>query len=253
MISGKGEVRNQEGVITGYQVVLTENNPLTVIPAFIPQDISKMEDDMVIRLAMEEHYRKYFPDKAKVEAIQQVTAIEEKVAELDKVISEAKENLQENTNRVLEAQGKATEVQSSMEEMVEKVQLTLSTLGKVVMASNLPVETMEEIVAVYPSVEVGDTVEAGKVYQVNGKLVEAIQSVMIDAENWLTDPSIFKGAGTIEVGDTEVIPDFVQPTGAHDAYNKGDRVVFEGKIYESLIPNNVYSPTSYPQGWQVVE
>lgn len=49
------------------------------------------------------------------------------------------------------------------------------------------------------------------------------------------------------------IPDFVQPTGAHDAYKKGDKVGFEGKIYESLIDANTYSPSAYPLGWREVE
>ena len=45
-------------------------------------------------------------------------------------------------------------------------------------------------------------------------------------------------------------PEFIQPTGAHDAYNKGDKVTFEGKHYISLIDGNVYSPAAYPAGWQ---
>lgn len=52
------------------------------------------------------------------------------------------------------------------------------------------------------------------------------------------------------------IPVFVQPTGAHDAYQIGDKVHFptaNDPVYESLIPNNVYSPLAYPQGWQLVE
>lgn len=48
------------------------------------------------------------------------------------------------------------------------------------------------------------------------------------------------------------IPEWVQPTGGHDAYNTGDRVLFEGKTYESLIDANVWSPTSYPQGWKEI-
>ena len=47
-------------------------------------------------------------------------------------------------------------------------------------------------------------------------------------------------------------PEFVQPTGAHDAYNKGDKVTFEGKHYISLIDGNVYSPTAYPAGWKEI-
>ena len=33
---------------------------------------------------------------------------------------------------------------------------------------------------------------------------------------------------------------------------KGDKVRFEGKVYQSLIDNNVWSPAAYPQGWEEV-
>ena len=46
-------------------------------------------------------------------------------------------------------------------------------------------------------------------------------------------------------------PDFVQPTGAHDAYNTGDIVNYNGTLYKSLIDGNVWSPEAYPQGWEV--
>jgi hypothetical protein len=39
--------------------------------------------------------------------------------------------------------------------------------------------------------------------------------------------------------------------GAHDAYKIGDRVRFEGKVYESTIDANVWSPLVY--GWQEVK
>ena len=55
-----------------------------------------------------------------------------------------------------------------------------------------------------------------------------------------------------EYVDSETPPEWKQPTGAHDAYNTGDRVTFEGSIWQSLIDGNVWSPTAYPQGWQLV-
>lgn len=48
---------------------------------------------------------------------------------------------------------------------------------------------------------------------------------------------------------------WIQPTGGHDAYNIGDRVHFPtvtDPIYESLINANVWSPTVYPAGWQLI-
>ena len=43
-----------------------------------------------------------------------------------------------------------------------------------------------------------------------------------------------------------------RPTGAHDAYNTGDRVHYpdeDGPIYVSKIDGNTWSPDEYPQGW----
>lgn len=51
---------------------------------------------------------------------------------------------------------------------------------------------------------------------------------------------------------TDTIPDFVQPTGAHDAYAKGDKVKYNGKVYESLIDGNTYSPDAYSAGWKEI-
>ena len=48
-------------------------------------------------------------------------------------------------------------------------------------------------------------------------------------------------------------PEFKQPTGAHDAYTKGDKITFKGKKYVSLIDADVYSPEEYPTGWELIE
>lgn len=73
----------------------------------------------------------------------------------------------------------------------------------------------------------------------------------IDANVW--EPGVH-GWTKVSGGDPEpeTPPEFKQPTGAHDAYSIGDRVTFEGNIYESLIDANVWSPTAHPQGWQLI-
>lgn len=48
-------------------------------------------------------------------------------------------------------------------------------------------------------------------------------------------------------------PEFVQPTGAHDAYNTGDKVTYNGKHYISTMDGNVWSPDAYPAGWELAE
>lgn len=45
--------------------------------------------------------------------------------------------------------------------------------------------------------------------------------------------------------------EWVQPSGGHDAYKTGDLVTFQGRVYKSKINANVWSPTGYPQGWEL--
>lgn len=52
---------------------------------------------------------------------------------------------------------------------------------------------------------------------------------------------------------TEEEPEeFVQPAGAHDAYQTGDTVLFEGTVYRSTMDNNVWSPAANPTAWTAV-
>lgn len=65
--------------------------------------------------------------------------------------------------------------------------------------------------------------------------------------DWTPDktPALFTAIGLTDDG----YPVWSQPTGAHDAYNKGDIVDYNGTLYQSLIDGNVYSPETYPDGW----
>ena len=50
-----------------------------------------------------------------------------------------------------------------------------------------------------------------------------------------------------------VIAEWEQKEGAHDAYDIGDMVLFEGKVWRSLYYPNTWSPTEYPDGWEVTD
>lgn len=51
---------------------------------------------------------------------------------------------------------------------------------------------------------------------------------------------------------TEEYPEFKQPTGAHDAYNIGDKITYNGQKYICQINGCVWTPDTYPAGWQEV-
>jgi hypothetical protein len=48
-------------------------------------------------------------------------------------------------------------------------------------------------------------------------------------------------------------PEYVQPTGAHDAYHVGNKITYNGKHYTCIYDGCVWTPDAYPQGWQLVE
>lgn len=54
----------------------------------------------------------------------------------------------------------------------------------------------------------------------------------------------------LAVVEAKIVPAWKQPTGAHDAYKKGDRVFYDGRAWTSLIDANVWSPKDYPAGWE---
>ena len=59
-------------------------------------------------------------------------------------------------------------------------------------------------------------------------------------------------SGWREVTEGDAPAAWVQPTGAHDAYQTGDIVSFDGRVYRSTIDGNVWSPSAYPRGWEKV-
>lgn len=112
-------------------------------------------------------------------------------------------------------------------------------------ATSLTDEDALQAVELFPQWVVEHAYVVGERLQYNGVLYRVVQAHTSQAD-WTPDitPALFV------VVSLDEWPDFVQPTGAHDAYNKGDKVTFEGKHYISLMDGNVYSPAAYPAGWQ---
>lgn len=120
-------------------------------------------------------------------------------------------------------------------------------------------ETMTDEVAVYVpelfQVWSGNGVEyvTGLRVSYNGKLYKVLQD-HTSQDNWSPDdaPSLF--AEVLPGQDGTDIGVWVQPDSTNP-YMTGDRVYYpdmNGKVYESLVDNNVWSPADYPAGWQEV-
>ena len=112
-------------------------------------------------------------------------------------------------------------------------------------AANLPDEDALQAVELFPQWATGHAYAVDERLQYKNVLYRVVQAHTSQAD-WTPDktPALFV------VVSLDEWPEFVQPTGAHDAYKKGDKVTFEGKHYISLIDANVYSPAAYPAGWK---
>ena len=119
-------------------------------------------------------------------------------------------------------------------------------------AASLDDEKAMEVATIYDHWVVGKSYSAGEfvTYGVNSvgdpQLYKVVQAHTSQAD-WTPDvtASLFTAIGLDDAG----YPVWSQPTGAHDAYNNGDIVDYNGKLYQSLIDGNVYSPDAYPAGW----
>lgn len=99
--------------------------------------------------------------------------------------------------------------------------------------------------------QIGRDLTVGEYINYEGMLYKVLQAHTVQ-ETWtpVDAPSLFAKVLVDPTGET--ILDWVQPDSTNP-YMTGDKVKFEGSIYESLIDNNIWSPTAYPAGWKLVK
>jgi hypothetical protein len=95
----------------------------------------------------------------------------------------------------------------------------------------------------------GIVYEIGQRVTYNEILYKVLQSHTSQAD-WTPDMATSLYTKVL-IPDENIIPEWVQPDSTN-AYMTGDKVMFEGKTYESLIDNNIWNPIDYPAGWQEV-
>ncbi|WP_373399682.1 hypothetical protein V8V91_08495 [Algoriphagus halophilus] len=80
------------------------------------------------------------------------------------------------------------------------------------------------------------------------KLYEVIQAHTTQADwNPPAVPALFKRVAV----EGQILP-WVQPTGAHDAYNIGDKVSYQAQNWESTVDANIYAPGVVSGQWVVI-
>ena len=113
------------------------------------------------------------------------------------------------------------------------------------LSASLSDETALTGVELFPPWSVGKSYATGDRVQYEGTLYKCVQGHTSQAD-WTppATPALWTAVSLDEY------PAWVQPTGAHDAYSKGDKVTHNGKRWTSDVDNNTWEPGVY--GWTEV-
>ena len=124
-------------------------------------------------------------------------------------------------------------------------------ISMLVLQANLPDELAIQVEALYPEWKIGEKYAEDDIRRYNDELYRSLQASTGAAEH---TPDIATSLWKKILPPEEpggYLP-WVQPLGATDAYNFGDRVTHKDKVWESTVDNNVWEPGVY--GWtEVIE
>ena len=109
------------------------------------------------------------------------------------------------------------------------------------MAQSLPDADAVIVPDVFPTWAPGVSYTAGDRVSYDGQLWTVLQAHR-SQDDWPPDavPALFKRTAS----PGEEWPEWVQPTGAHDAYSAGDRVSHNGGHWISMVDGNVWEPSA---------
>lgn len=131
-------------------------------------------------------------------------------------------------------------------ELRRAVQLFLASLD-----AETESKQMLEVASAFPAWQAGKAYKVKEVFRYGENAVGDAQlyRVLQDhtaAAGWTPDAavSLYKAIGITEDG----VPAWVQPLGASDSYDMGDRVSHGGRLWESDVSGNVWEPGVY--GWR---
>lgn len=121
-------------------------------------------------------------------------------------------------------------------EIRNKIELASSTMSD---------ENALTAVELFPIWKVNTAYEMGIRVQYNGVLYKCNQSHTSQSD-WTPSatPALWSEVSIEEWAEWK------QPTGAHDAYNTGDKCSYNGKHYICTVDGNIYAPDVY--GWEEV-
>ena len=113
-------------------------------------------------------------------------------------------------------------------------------------AISLTDEDALEAQELFPNWDIGVAYKVDDRVRYDGILYRCLQA-HTSLDGWTPTAAASLWAKVL-IPDANVIPEWEQPDSTNP-YMRGDKVMFNGEVYESLIDGNVWSPAAYPGGW----
>ena len=177
--------------------------------------------------------------------------------EAAEAIHAVEQNMTVLTGKVTAAEAKADDAKTAAEtaQTAANPQLvTFATMSLPTIAASVTDEQAVSVSTLWP-----EWSAASVAYKVDDVVRHAdhlyrCEQAHTSQESWTPDASASLWSRIDIAGDGVDV--WTQPTGAHNAYDTGDRVHYPtagDPIYVSTIDGNTWSPDAYPQGWQLEE
>ena len=123
------------------------------------------------------------------------------------------------------------------------VEANIKATQSLIRVDDLTPEELEDIINLYPTYEslIGKLVPKDTLLRYQGILYKTLAEITVSAEFNPIDTNY----QYVKASASEVIPIWVLPTGYENAYDIGDKVIYEpnGKVYISKIEGNSQEPT----------
>lgn len=217
--------------------------------------MTRLYDTITERFISSEFSNGYFVDGAKPvlpDGIVELTIIQQpapEITEWQKTESVQVVDLNQKTYtysyNVIDLTPEEIEIKRNQEAEFKNQEINTTLLKEIARTTVTDLENnVDKYLTIYDYYIVGRAYVIGEIIRYEDELYEVIQA-HTSQYDWKPDilPALYKKVRL-------TLSPWVQPQGAHDAYNIGDRVTHNGNTWESTVNANVWEPGVF--GWIII-
>lgn len=128
-------------------------------------------------------------------------------------------------------------------EFRKQIRANIHATRSLIRIDELTDDELETMRNLYDPYQTGYDYKEDQIFNYNNQLYKVIQN-HTSLANWIPSelPALY-----LSIQPENVIPEWVQPTGGHDAYILDAIVIYQGEEWISTVADNVWKPGEY--GW----